>query len=148
MKKIIIFIVLLTLCSCGGRWEHSGRIKLEFREVETEPVNGLIEMAMYKTGDKFYVHDQVLLTNDDIESAAFNLWQDRPGIELNMTESGRIKFARLTEQNIGQHIAIILDGKLVSAPLVRARIDVGMAIINGIFTEKEARKIAVGLMRE
>ena len=100
---------------------------------------------MYRTRDKFYVHNQVLLTNDDIKSATFTLWQDRPGIKLNMTESGKAKWAQITEQNIDKNIGMILDGKLVCAPLVQARIDVGIAIINGIFTEKEAQKIAAGL---
>jgi preprotein translocase subunit SecD len=148
MKRIFTLIVTLLFIGCSGSWGHKGLIKLEFRVAETTPAVGLQEMSMLKTAEKFYVHDQVLLTNDDIQSAVLTQWQDRPAIQLNMTESGRVKFAQITEQNIGNHIGMILDGKLVSAPLVRAKIDVGIAMVNGIFTEKEAREIAAGLCRE
>ena len=105
-------------------------------------------MSMYKTEDRFYVHNRILLTNHDIKSAQFTLRQNHPGIELSMTDSGKTKWARITEENIGKNIGMIIDGKLVCAPLVRAKIDIGTAIINGIFTEKEAKRIAAGLLSE
>lgn len=148
MKIILAIIVILTSFSCSNNWKHTGNIKLEFRIVETKPGRELKEMSMYNRGDKFYIHNQVLLTNNDIKSAVFTLWQGRPGIELHMTDSGRVKWSKITEENIGKNIGMILDGKLVCAPLVRAKIDVGVAIINGIFTEDEAKKIAAGLLRE
>lgn len=148
MKIIFAFIVFLILCSCHNEWEHTGKINLEFHVAETKPSGELKEMLMYNTGDKFYIHKQVLLTNNDIKSAIFTLWQGRPGIELHMTDSGSVKWAKVTEENIGKNIGMILDGKLVCAPLVRAKIDAGVAIINGIFKEDEARKIASGLLRD
>jgi len=148
MKKVIALIIVVMLYGCNVPQKHADKIKLEFRLAETQPGPGLKEMSMYKTGDKFYVHNRILLTNDDIKSARFTLWQNHPGIELSMTDSGKAKWAGITGQNIGKNIAMILDGKLVCAPLVRARIDVGIAIINGLFTEKEARRIAAGLSSE
>lgn len=148
MKRVIALIIIVTLYGCNSAQKQPDKIKLEFRVAETQPGPGLKEMSMYKTGDRFYVHNKILLTNDDIKSARFTLWQNHPGIELSMTDSGKAKWARITEQNIGKNIGMILDGKLVCAPLVRARIDVGIAIINGLFTEKEARRIAAGLLSE
>ena len=148
MKNIFILIIVFVSYNCNAPQEHADKIKLEFRLAETQPGPGLKEMSMYKTGDKFYVHNRILLTNDDIKSARFTLWQNHPGIELSMTDSGKAKWAGITGQNMGKNIAMILDGKLVCAPLVRARIDVGIAIINGLFTEKEARRIASGLSSE
>jgi preprotein translocase subunit SecD len=148
MKIILTLIVILISFSCNKNWEHTGNIKLEFRIAETKPANKLIKMSMYNTGDIFYVHNYVLLTNNDIKSAKFTTWQTRPGIELHMTDSGRVKWAKITEENIGRNIGMILNGKLVCAPLVRAKIDAGVAIINGIFTEEEAREIAAGILRE
>lgn len=148
MKRVIALIIIVTLYGCNSAQKQPDKIKLEFRVAETQPGPGLKEMSMYKTGDRFYVHNKILLTNDDIKSARFTLWQNHPGIELSMTDSGKAKWARITEQNIGKNIGMILDGKLVCAPLVRTRIDVGIAIINGLFTEKEARRIAAGLLSE
>lgn len=148
MKFILTFIVVLTFFSCSNQWEHTGQIKLEFRLADPKPANGLKKMSMYNTRDIFYIHNNVLLTNADIKSAEFTRWQNRPGVELHMTESGRVKWARITEENIGRNIGMLLDGKLVCAPLVRAKIDAGVAIINGIFTEEEAKEITAGLLRE
>ncbi len=147
MKFILMLIVLLISFGCNNRWDHTGKIKLEFRIAETKTSDKLQKMSMYKTGDIFYVHKRVLLTNSDIESVMITDWQGRPGIELSMTDSGRIKWAEITQQNIGGNIGMILDGKLVCAPLVRAKIDSGIAIINGIFTEEEAKTIAAGLRK-
>lgn len=147
MKFILMLVVLLISFGCNNRWEHTGNIKLEFRIAETKPSEGLQKMSMYKTGDIFYVHKRVLLANNDIKSATITNWQGRPGIELHMTDSGRVKWAQVTEENIGGNIGMILDGNLVCAPLVRAKIDAGIAIINGIFTEEEAETIAAGLRK-
>lgn len=148
MKFILALSIILISFNCNNQWEHTGKIKLEFRMAETKPSNELKEMLMYKTGDIFYVHNRVLLTNDDIKSVKFTHWQGRPGIELHMTDSGRVKWAEITEENIGRNIGMILDGNLVCAPLVRAKIDAGIAIINGIFSEEEAKEITAGLLRE
>lgn len=148
MKNVIALIIVVILYGCNAQQEQSDKTKLEFRIAEVQPAPGLSEMLMHKTGNKFYVHNNVLLTNDDIKSARYTLWQGHPGVELSMTDSGKAKWARITEQNIGKNIGMILDGKLVCAPLVRARIDSGIAIINGIFTEQEARKIVEGLLRK
>ena len=43
---------------------------------------------------------------------------------------------------------MILNGELVSALIVRARIDVGLAFIQGIFTEEEAKRIVTGLNQD
>jgi len=148
MKFILTLILILISFNCSNKWEHTGEIKLEFRIADTKSSTGLKKMSMYNTEDIFYLDNNVLLTNADIKSAEFTRWQNRPGILLHMTDSGRVKWSKITEENIGRHIGMILDGNLVCAPLVRAKIDAGLAIINGIFTEEEAKEIAAGLFRE
>ena len=147
MKFILLFIVLMISFGCNNKWENTRKITLEFRIAETKPFKELQKMSIYKTGDIFYVHKRVLLTNSDIKSVMITNWQGRPGIMLRMTDSGRVKWTQITEENIGRNIGMILDGNLVCAPLVRAKIDAGIAIINGIFTEEEAETIAAGLRK-
>ena len=57
------------------------------------------------------------------------------------------KFKDLTAKNIGKKCAMVLNGKLLSAPVIRDTIPGGRAIINGIFTKSEAEDIAKGLMQ-
>lgn len=55
------------------------------------------------------------------------------------------KFGRLTERLIGKPIAIFLDGKLISSPVVRSAITGGEGQIEGTFTAEEAQDLAVQL---
>jgi len=148
MKIALFFCLLGLFFSCSTTKEKTESINIEFKIAEVGPAPGLTKMNVRKIDKKFYLHNEVLLNNEDIESAEYTLWQDRPGVKLIMTEMGKEKWADITEQNIGKHIGMLLNGELVSAPLVRARIDVGLAIIQGIFTEDEAEKIVEGINRK
>ncbi len=55
------------------------------------------------------------------------------------------KFGRLTERLIGQPLAIFLDGRLISSPIVRSAITGGEGQIEGSFTAEEAQDLAVQL---
>lgn len=55
------------------------------------------------------------------------------------------KFGRLTERLIGQPLAIFLDGRLISSPVVRSAITGGEGQIEGSFTAEEAQDLAVQL---
>ena len=66
-------------------------------------------------------------------------------ISINFTEEGKYKWSKITGENIGKNVAILIDQKLVTAPIIRARIDQGKAIINGGFTKEEAEIIAEGI---
>jgi preprotein translocase subunit SecD len=148
MKTLLSICILVLIFSCSDQKETLEKIALEFRIAEVDPDSGLTHMTVQKINVDFYLHDEVLLNNSDIEYAEYTLWQDKPGVKLIMTDRGKEKWVEITEQNIGSHIGMVLNKKLVSAPIVRAKIDVGLAIIQGIFTEEEAKKIVAGLNRD
>jgi preprotein translocase subunit SecD len=64
----------------------------------------------------------------------------RPAIGFEFNNAGSAQFASITERNRGWALAIILDGKLMSAPIIRSRV-AGEGIIEGDFTEAEAQRI-------
>jgi preprotein translocase subunit SecD len=69
---------------------------------------------------------------------------NEPIVEFNLNPQGAEKFANLTGNNIGKPLAIVLDGKIVSAPRINAKIrDSG--IIEGGFTEDTAQDLALVL---
>ena len=144
MKRTIGLIILLALLPCA---QQSG-VTVEFRLAETEPAEGLTLIVCTASGESFYLHDEVLLSNADIESASPGSWEGRPTVALIFTEDGREKFARLTGDNIGGRVGILVDGELVTAPVIRAPILEGKAVINGDFTEEEAKRIAAGIVRQ
>lgn len=72
--------------------------------------------------------------------------QDRsPAVSLTFKDSGKIKFAKLTKENIGKPVAILLDGYPLTMPTVQTEIIDGNAIITGQFTTEEAKALSVQL---
>lgn len=68
-----------------------------------------------------------------------------PGISMTMNPDGTGKFRRVTGANVGRSLAIVLDGKVQSAPSIRDRIPSGRAQITGSFTDQEAQDLAIVL---
>src|SRR5881398_3711385 len=63
-------------------------------------------------------------------------------VQLKFDSEGAQKFGQITEQYKGHRFAIVLDGIIQSAPVIRDAIYGGDAVITGHFTEKEARGLA------
>mgnify|MGYP001589933359 FL=1 len=67
-----------------------------------------------------------------------------PQVNFRMTKEGAKAFSRLTGANINRRLAIVLDGKAQSAPVIQSRIsDAG--VITGRFTSQEAHDLAIVL---
>ncbi|MFH1379613.1 MAG: protein translocase subunit SecD, partial [bacterium] len=65
-----------------------------------------------------------------------------PHVSLEFNSEGAKIFARVTGDNVGKNLAIVLDGVVQSAPVIRSRIPNGQAIIEGQFTGEEAKLLA------
>ena len=63
-------------------------------------------------------------------------------VSMSMNSEGAKKWANLTRENVGKSIAIVLDGYVVSAPVVRQEIKGGSSSISGNFTQAEATDLA------
>lgn len=64
------------------------------------------------------------------------------GVSLGFNSEGATLFGKLTQENVGKRFAIMLDGKVQSAPVIRDAILGGNAQITGSFSESEARNLA------
>ena len=85
--------------------------------------------------------DGSLLTHARVEFDQFS--QPRIGIEFN--RKGARIFERITGANIQKRLAIILDNKVYSAPVIQDRIAGGRAIITGQFSLNDATDLAIAL---
>ena len=63
-------------------------------------------------------------------------------VSMSMNSNGVAEWARLTADNVGKCIAIVLDGYVYSAPVVRQKIEGGNSSISGNFTIQEAQDLA------
>jgi len=88
---------------------------------------------------------KVLLTGENLEDAQAKLDSTGKGASVSLTfdKTGSKLFAAATAANVGKPIAIVLDGKTISAPNVEEAIPNGQAQISGNFTAKEAQDLAV-----
>lgn len=69
----------------------------------------------------------------------FNPTTGEPTVSLSFSPEGKTLFAKATKENVGNMIAILLDGQIKSMPNVREEIKDGRAQISGAFTVDEAK---------
>ena len=95
---------------------------------------------------KIAVEKDVMLTGEDVDDArpAFDQ-MNQAYVTLNFNSRGGRIFERVTGENVGKRMAIVLDGKVYSAPVIRERIGGGRASISGNFTTAEAQDLAIVL---
>ena len=80
--------------------------------------------------------DVVTNARQDLDESA------SPAVSMQMNAQGAKVWRKLTSQNIDKQIAIVLDGKVYSAPVVRGEIPNGSSSISGNFTLEEAKDLA------
>lgn len=139
-----------------GRTAH-----LEFRMVSSDIEK--IQSAMsgqapegyeLKTVEKEEKSQQVLLEKDAVMTGEYitdakvnfdNTAFGEPYVSLKFNSEGARKFAAITTDNVGKQLAIVLDGKVHSAPVIREPIPSGEAQITGRFSYQEASDLAIVL---
>ncbi|MCC6925728.1 protein translocase subunit SecD [Novosphingobium sp.] len=100
--------------------------------------DGIVPLAVFRLGG--IVGDQ--LTD---AKASNDPKTNEPIVEIAFNQQGGAKFAKLTSENVGKPFAIILDGKVISAPNINEPILGGQARISGSFTAETAQQLAINL---
>jgi preprotein translocase subunit SecD len=95
-------------------------------------------------GEALYVQKTPLMDYTAIRSAMVTTDSSSgaPRIDIEFSEVGKELFAAITKENLNKRLAIVLDGHLYSAPVIRDEISGGKAQITGAFTEEEAGELA------
>ncbi len=98
-------------------------------------------------GEPVLVDKDAALTGEYITDAtpAFDQMQNQTYVRLSFNNRGAALFERITGDNIGKRMAIVLDGKVRSAPVIQQKIGGGTASITGRFTTQEAQDLALVL---
>jgi preprotein translocase subunit SecD len=121
--------------------------KLEFRLVPkgSDSTSSTITVKDQQ-GQPYTVEDPALMTGDGVDDARVEFDQNgQVEVSLRMTSAGADDFARITSENVGRQLAIVLDGVVYSAPVIRSAISGGQASISGSFTTEEARRLKIVL---
>jgi hypothetical protein len=123
-----------------------GAVRFEVKLAEEKPAPGLREAKVSGSDRSVYLHDETIVDNGDI--AAATVVQGRSpseyAVDVRFKASGTEKMRAATENHIGKPVAILLDGEVVMAPVVRSPIGAS-AVVTGNFTRTQAEKIANGI---
>src|SRR5271163_326564 len=93
----------------------------------------------------YVVKKQVLVSGGDLidSQPGFDQRSNEPIVSFRFNTSGSRKFAQATSENVGQPFAIVLDNKVISAPVIREPITGGSGQISGSFTVQAANDLAI-----
>ncbi len=89
------------------------------------------------------VKNKVELTGEMLETAQATVQKNTPGVTINFSSIGSKLFANLTKNHTKEQLAIILDNKVLSAPVINEPILGGSSFISGSFTIKTANELAL-----
>jgi SecD/SecF fusion protein len=95
--------------------------------------------------EKYLVKKKPELTGAQVTRAQARFEQRGYEVDLSFNAEGGKTFARVTGQNIGNELAIVLDGQVISAPVIQSEISNNSASITGNFTAQEATDLASAL---
>src|SRR6056300_170505 len=96
-----------------------------------------------ETGEEVRVQEIPNLTGDYIQDASLQYNQNEPVVSFSFNKEGSDLFAKMTSENVGSRFAIVLDGALITAPVIREMIPGGSGQISGNFTNESANNLAI-----
>jgi preprotein translocase subunit SecD len=128
--------------------------KLEFRMVDESmsPEQALAthpppdsEVLDGENGEKYLIEKHALVSGGDLVDAQPGVDQrnGEPIVNFRFNGPGGRKFADVTRQNVGKRFAIVLDNKVISAPVINEPIPGGAGQISGNFTFQTANDLAI-----
>ena len=99
------------------------------------------------TGEKtipYLIYKRIGVSGDQLVDANPSMdTYNQPVVSLRFDSAGSRKFGDLTSKNVGKRFAIVLDGEVISAPVIREAITGGSGQISGNFTFESASDLAV-----
>ena len=118
--------------------------QLNFRLVSDNKEFG-VEKLISETGEELDVSKRVIMSGENLIDAQpnFNNQSNQPTVSFTLDRLGAQKFGRATTDNVGRRLAIILDGKIISAPTINEPITSGNGMISGNFSFQEATDLSL-----
>ncbi len=119
-----------------------------FHRAENGPADGLMEKTIDGTEQKVYLHPEPDVSDEHIAQAS--LRNDALGqiaIEIEFTEVGTNKMESVTVAHAKKRLAIVVNGRIISAPIIQSKIS-SKALITGRFTQEEAQRIVDAFAKE
>ncbi|HWU00192.1 MAG TPA: protein translocase subunit SecD, partial [Terriglobales bacterium] len=107
------------------------------------PTSEIVEGSPGSREEKLPLQKRVMVSGENLTGAQQTFQDGAPVVSFNFDTIGAKRFGDATSQNIGKRFAIVLDNKIISAPVIRSAIMGGSGIISGNFTSQSAQDLAV-----
>ena len=150
-RAAVLAVVVAVLAIGAGAWQLASppvfaAVRFEVRLAEDTPSAGLREAPVGLQPRIVYVHDEIVASNDDVATCRVVPGRDgsRFGVEVTFSAAGAAKMRAATRNHIGRPVALLIDGLVVMAPVVRSEIGAS-ATLSGDFGRDEAERIARGI---
>jgi preprotein translocase subunit SecD len=130
--------------------------KMEFRMVDLTvppdqatggrvPADSELLESAENPGQNYVIKKQVLVSGGDLTDAqpGFDQRSGQPIVSFKFNTAGSRKFAQATTEHVKEPFAIVLDNKVISAPVIQEPITGGQGQISGNFTVQQANDLAI-----
>lgn len=132
-------VLLLAGCSTDS---EPVRHSLGMHHAQAQAGEGLRQMTDRHSGVQLWVAEQPVLSQNDIEQAEVLVdAAGQPVVLLSLSPSAQALLASITASQIGQPLAILIDGELRMAPIIREPISDGRVALTGFDSLQEANAL-------
>ncbi len=129
------------------RLVHKDTTKLQEALKGTVPEGYVLKYTKGDDSEPVLIENKASMLGESISDARVDFDQTgiAPSISISFNDKGAQEFATLTQAHVGDKLAIVLDGEVLSAPNIKEAIMGGKAEITGQFTYDEASLLALAL---
>ena len=147
-----VTLAVIAIVAVGSQiWSPGGTtlqaaVRFEVRLAEDSPAAGLREARVSGADRVIYLHQEVIVSNSDVAQSRVVQGDNatRFGVALEFTAEGAQRMRQATASHIGKPAAVLIDGEVVAAPIVRGPIGT-LGLISGDYTRAEADRIVSGI---
>ena len=128
----------------AGSADHATLVSFAIHLLAGGPGGGVVEASSAESGDPVYLQPERHVSNADVESAWVERAESGCQVGIRLTDEGAAKLARLTEDHIGDRLALVIDGAVVMTPKIRSKVT-SLGLLTGDFSDSRCEEIARGL---
>ena len=119
--------------------------QLTFRLVSNDDNFGSEKLILSENNEELTVSKRVVISGDNLVDAQpqFDSQSNQPIVRFTLDRLGAQKFGKITTENVGRRLAIVLDNSVISAPQIREAITGGTGTISGGFSFQESTDLSL-----
>jgi preprotein translocase subunit SecD len=128
--------------------EDDYAVSVAFRVAEREPGESLTEMTISNSGEKYFLHEETLLSDDDIDTVWVQVDSVGPAVVVRLTEEASEILTHIIEDDAGKHLGVVVDDRLISAPPISEKmLQNGLTILSEDVSREEAQRLSQDILR-